>query len=200
MKRGMRKVGHKKAFKAVAKVVSSVASVVAPFIPSTPILTAIGIGAQVFSGLQERKYAGRAADAAERQFELSKEKAAQESRYQEVLAQRQRAAATREQRIRVGNIVAATGGAGLGMAGTSSFTGSVGSLGTQAATGIGNINVAESTGQTLSDINQQIGGAASEQFQAQSQQQGWQRITNMAGNFPTTFGNIFKTTPTTTEG
>lgn len=191
--KNVRKVGYG----GVVSAVSKVASVASSFIPGANVLSAIGLGAQLFSGMQERKYAGKAADAAQRQFELSKEKAAQESRYQEVLAQRQRAATTREQRIRTGNIVAATGGAGLGMAGTSSFTGAVGSLGTQAATGIGNINVAESTGQTLTGINQQIGGAASEQFTAQSQQQGWQRIGTMASNFPTSFGNIFKTTETT---
>jgi hypothetical protein len=196
MKRGIRKVGYKKAVKAI----SSVVSVASAFIPGANVLSAIGLGAQIFSGMQERKYAGKAADAAQRQFELQKQKAEQEGRYQEVLAQRQRAAATREGLIRRGNIVAQTGGTGLGMAGTSSFTGSVGALGTQTATGIGNINVAESTGQTLSGINQQIGGAASDQFTAQSQQQGWQQIGTMASNFPTAFGNIFKTTPTTSEG
>jgi hypothetical protein len=191
--KNVRKVGYG----GVVSAVSKVASVASSFIPGANVLSAIGLGAQVFSGMQERKSAKKAAGAAERQFELTKEKAAQESRYQEVLAQRQRAAATREQRIRVGNIVAQTGGAGLGMAGTSSFTGSVGALGTQTATGIGNINVAETTGQTLTGINQQIGEAASEQFTAQSQQQGWQRIGSMASNFPTSFGNIFKTTETT---
>jgi hypothetical protein len=198
--RNVRKVGYGGAVKAVTSVVSSVAKAipaVSSFIPGANVLSAIGLGAQLFSGMQERKYAGRAADAAQKQFELSKEKATQESRYQEVLAQRQRAATFREQRIRTGNIVAQTGGSGLGMAGTSSFTGSVGALGTQAATGIGNINVAETTGQTLTGINQQIGGAASEQFQAQSQQQGWQQIGSMASSFPTSFGNIFKTTETT---
>ncbi|CAB4144465.1 hypothetical protein UFOVP454_35 [uncultured Caudovirales phage] len=194
--KNVRKVGYGGVVKAVTKV----ASVASSFIPGANVLSAIGLGAQIFSGMQERKYAGRAADASQRQFELQKQKAEQESRYQEVLAQRQRAATFREQRIRTGNIVAATGGTGLGMAGTSSFTGSVGSLGTQAATGVGNINVAESTGQTLSNINQQIGGAASEQFTAQSNQQGWRQISTMASNFPTSFGNIFKTTPTTTEG
>jgi len=196
--RNVRKVGYGGAVKAVTSVVSSVAKAipaVSSFIPGANVLSAIGLGAQLFSGMQERKYAGRAADSAQKQFELSKEKATQESRYQEVLAQRQRAATFREQRIRTG--VAQTGGSGLGMAGTSSFTGSVGALGTQAATGIGNINVAETTGQTLTGINQQIGGAASEQFQAQSQQQGWQQIGTMASNFPTSFGNIFKTTETT---
>lgn len=196
MKRGMKKVGHKKVISAVSSVVSAASA----FIPGANVLSAIGLGAELFSGMQQRKYASKAADAAQRQYELSKEKAAQESRYQEVLAQRQRSAATREQRIRTGNIVAATGGAGLGMTGTSSFTGAVGSLSTQAATGIGNINVAESTGKTLTGINQEIGGAASEQFQAQSQQQGWQQIGTMASSFPTSFGNIFKTTPTTSEG
>jgi hypothetical protein len=194
MKRGMRKVGYKKAFKAVSKVVSSVASFAAPFIPGANVLSAIGLGVELFSGLQQRKYAGKAADAAQRQFELSKEKAAQESRYQEVLAQRQRTQTLREGLIRRGAVVAATGGAGLGMSGTSSFTGAIGSLGTQAATGIGNINVAESTGKTLTGINQQIGEAASEQFSAQSSQQGWQQIGSMASSFPTSFGNIFKTT------
>lgn len=196
MKRGMRKVGHKKAVKAVSKAVSSVVSFAAPFIPGAGVLSAIGLGVEVFSAMQQRKYASKAADAAQKQFELNKEKYAQEARYQEVLAQRQRTQTLREGRIRTGNIVAATGGAGLGMTGTSSFTGAVGSLSTQAATGIGNINVAESTGQTLSNINQQIGGAASEQFQAQSQQQGWQQIGSMASSFPTSFGNIFKTTET----
>lgn len=191
--KNVRKVGYGGVVSAVSKVASAVSS----FIPGANVLSAIGLGAQLFSGMQERKYASKAADAAQRQYELSKEKAAQESRYQEVLAQRQRAAATREQRIRVGNIVASTGGAGLGMSGTSSFTGAVGSLGTQTATGIGNINVAESTGKTLTGFNQQIGQAASEQFSAQSSQQGWQQIGTMASNFPTAFGNIFKTTETT---
>lgn len=194
MKRGMRKVAHKKAFKAVAKVVSSVASFAAPLIPGAGVLSAIGLGAEIFSGIQQRRYASKAADAAQQQFELSKEKAAQESRYQEVLAQRQRTQTLREGLIRRGAVVASTGGAGLGMAGTSSFTGAVGSLGTQTATGIGNINVAESTGQTLTGINTQIGEAASQQFTAQSQQQGWQQIGSMASSFPTSFGNIFKTT------
>ena len=194
MKRGMRKVAHKKAFKAVAKVVSSVASFAAPLIPGAGVLSAIGLGAEMFSGIQQRRYASKAADAAQQQFELSKEKAAQESRYQEVLAQRQRTQTLREGLIRRGAVVASTGGAGLGMAGTSSFTGAVGSLGTQTATGIGNINVAESTGQTLTGINTQIGEAASQQFTAQSQQQGWQQIGSMASSFPTSFGNIFKTT------
>lgn len=194
MKRGMRKVGYKKAFKAVSKVVSSVASFAAPFIPGAGVLSAISLGAEIFSGIQQRRYASKAADAAQQQFELSKEKAAQESRYQEVLAQRQRTQTLREGLIRRGAVVASTGGAGLGMAGTSSFTGAVGSLGTQTATGIGNINVAESTGQTLTGINTQIGEAASQQFTAQSQQQGWQQIGSMASSFPTSFGNIFKTT------
>ena len=194
MKRGMRKVAHKKAFKAVSKVVSSVASFAAPFIPGANVLSAIGLGAEIFSGIQQRRYASKAADAAQQQFELSKEKAAQESRYQEVLAQRQRTQTLREGLIRRGAVVASTGGAGLGMAGTSSFTGAIGSLGTQTATGIGNINVAESTGKTLTGINQQIGEAASEQFSAQSAQQGWQQIGSMASSFPTSFGNIFKTT------
>jgi len=198
--KNVRKVGYGGAVKAVTSVVSSVAKAipaVSQFIPGANVLSALSFGAQLFSGMQERKYAGRAAESAQKTFELQKEKAAQESRYQEVLAQRQRAASTREQRIRIGNIVAQTGGAGLGMAGTSAFTGSVGALSSQGAANIGNINVAESTGQTLTGINQQIGQAASEQFQAQSQQQGWQQIGTMASNFPTSFGNIFKTTETT---
>ena len=198
--RNVRKVGYGGAVKAVTSVVSSVAKAipaVSQFIPGANVLSALSFGAQLFSGMQERKYAGRAAESAQKTFELQKEKAAQESRYQEVLAQRQRAASTREQRIRIGNIVAQTGGAGLGMAGTSAFTGSVRALSCQGAANIGNINVAESTGQTLTGINQQIGQAASEQFQAQSQQQGWQQIGTMASNFPTSFGNIFKTTETT---
>jgi uncharacterized protein HemX len=72
MKRGMRKVAHKKAFKAVAKVVSSVASFAAPFIPGANVLSAIGLGAEIFSGLQQRKYASRAADAAQQQFARAK--------------------------------------------------------------------------------------------------------------------------------
>jgi hypothetical protein len=191
--KNVRKVGYGGVVSAVAKV----ASVASSFIPGANVLSAIGLGAQIFSGMQERKYASKAADAAQRQYQLQSEKAAQEQRYQEVLAQRQRAATFREQRIRTGNIVAQTGGTGLGMAGTSSFTGSTGALSTQAAANIGNINVAESTGQTLTGINQQIGAAASDQFRAQSNQQGWQQIGTMASNFPTSFGNIFKTTETT---
>jgi multidrug efflux pump subunit AcrA (membrane-fusion protein) len=205
MKRGMRKVAHKKAFKSVSKVVGSVAksvskavSFIDDFIPGANILSAISIGAQLYSGMQQRKYANQAADAAQRQYDVSKEKAAQESRYQEVLAQRQRTQTLREGFIRKGNIVAQTGGAGLGMAGTSSFTGAVGSLGTQVATGIGNINVAETTGQTLSDLNVKIGGAASDVFQAQSKEQGWQQIGSLAGQIPS-IGNIFKIPETTTK-
>ena len=100
-------------------------------------------------------------------------------------------AQVREQRIRTGQITAATGGAGLGLAGTSGFTGSVGSLATQAAANIGQINVAQGFAQEQSGYNIAAADAASKGFQAGQQATQWKNVGTMASGMSKDFINIF---------
>jgi len=75
------------------------------------------------------------------------------NRYNQLQQKRQRLSEIRQGRIRQGQVEAATGGAGLGAGGTSSFSGAVGSIGTQVSANLGNINVAEDVGNQITGLN-----------------------------------------------
>jgi len=150
-----------------------------------------GLGLNVASQIQSRKYAGQ-----QSKFEaqrVAEAKKLEESRQREnaVQARLQRIAQVREQRIKTGQITAATGGAGIGMAGTSSFTGAVGGLATQAAANIGQINVAQGFAQEQSGYNIGAATAASKGYQAGVQANQWTNMATMASGMSKDFINIF---------
>ena len=78
----------------------------------------------------------------------------------------------RQARISQGRITAGMGGV-LGAGGTSGYIGAVGSLGTQAAANVGNINVADTTGQAISGFNTEAANYGSKAATAGSKGTAW---------------------------
>ena len=150
-----------------------------------------GLGLQVASSLQARKYAGQQSKFEAARVAEAKKLEESRQRQSEVEARQARLAQVREQRIRTGQVVAATGGAGLGMAGTSSFTGAVGSMATQAAANIGQINVAQGFAQEQSGYNIAAAEAASKGYQSGVQASQWQNMGTLASGMSKDFINIF---------
>lgn len=184
------------AVKAVTETVSKVAGAVSKVTPIlskvSPLLSAASLGFQLYSATQARKSQKQAARFETQRAEESRNLERSRSRQAAVQARQQRLAALREQRIRTGQIVAATGGAGLGLTGTSSFTGSVGGLSSQAAANIGQVNVGESFAREQSGYSIAAGQAASQSAQASAQATGWQQMGTLAQGISTQYGNIFK--------
>lgn len=154
-------------------------------------LSIAGLGLQAASAIQQRKYAGRQAKFESQRAEAARQLEESRRRQSDVAARQQRLAAIREQRIRTGQITAATGGAQLGLAGTSGFTGAVGSLSTQAAANIGQINVAQGFAREQSGYSQQAASAASQGALAGAQAQGWSQMFSLATNMGGASKNLF---------
>jgi hypothetical protein len=159
MKKGMRKVGHKK----VVEIVKSVAGQINPYfqIASTAF--------QVASFFGQKKAASKAEEATQKEAEI-------QSRLQDVQARRAQVAQIREARIKRSKIIAETAGANLGPTGTSSAVTGVGSVLTSAASNIGNVNVAK-------DYSQAIGQAQTEQYSALGEMKQWGNMSDFASVF-----------------
>lgn len=151
-----------------------------------------GLGLNVASQIQAKKYADKQSKYEALRVAEAKKVEESRRRQSEVEARQARLAQVREQRIRTGQITAATGGAGIGLAGTSGFTGAVGSLATQAAANIGQINVAQGFAQEQSGYNIAAADYASKGFQAGSQATQWSSAGTLASNISKDFINIFK--------
>jgi len=151
-----------------------------------------GLGLQVASSIQSKKYADKQSKYEALRVAEAKKLEESRRRQSEVEARQARLAQVREQRIRTGQVVAATGGAGLGMAGTSSFTGAVGSMATQAAANIGQINVAQGFAQEQSGYNIAAADYASKSAQAGAQSTQWQNMGTLASGMSKDFINIFQ--------
>ena len=155
-------------------------------------LSVAGLGLNLASNIQAKKYASKQAKYEQARAEEARKLEESRKRQSDVQARQARLATLREQRIRTGQVVAATGGAGLGMAGTSSFTGAVGGLSTQAAANVGQINVAQSFAQEQSGYSIAAGQAASQAYQAGAQAQQWQSMGTLASGATKDIINIFK--------
>lgn len=112
-----------------------------------------------FTGSEEKKYAKRQAELADRQ-----ERARQ--RMQEVEAERERKKALRESLIRRGQVLAGAASAGVGMAGTSPIQGGLSSISSQAATNIANITRGEESSKVIGNLSTQMVYAQAKQQQA----------------------------------
>lgn len=116
-----------------------------------------------------------AADAAEQQATAQKESLRAQQKMADVEAQRQRIQQVRESRIRRAQILASSGNTGLGV-GTSGVSGSVSSVGSQAASNIGMINQTQTFAAEASAANQRAADAASRGARAQATAAQWQSI------------------------
>ncbi len=112
-----------------------------------------GLGMNVASNIQSQKYAGRQADAMREQTNQQNKAEEARNRYNQLLQKRSRLQSIRAARIQQGQIGAATAGTGIGATGTSSFTGSMGAIGSQTSANLGNINVAQDVGNQISGYN-----------------------------------------------
>jgi len=163
---------------------------------------AVAIGAIVSGASQAKQYreSKKAASAAKRQAEIERQAELTKARYSNVQAQKARIQQVREARIRRAQVTAATGGEGLGFAGTSSFQGSIGSITSQENANITATNADQTLGNSISAFNIASGEAQSDILEAGARAQQWQTIGNIGtsifnagGGFTTIFdGNTNK--------
>ena len=146
-------------------------------------LISIGGAAMGLAGnIQQAKYAKKSAAAVSEQTAAYNKAEDARNRYNALLQERQRLSTIRQARIEQGNIVAQTGGSGLGVSGTSSFTGSVGAIGTQTAANLGAINVAQSTGDAITGFNKAAAAAGTRAANYSGQAQGWSQVASLGGS------------------
>ena len=147
-------------------------------------LQAAGLGLKVYGGIQERKYQ-KQQSAFSRQAIAQKNAAdAQRNRYNQLQSKRQRIAAARQMRIQQAGISGSMGNV-LGQGGTSGYVGAIGSLSSQAAANIGNINTAQGYGNDISRLNTMSANYTSQANDAGSKASMWSD-TNLLG------GSLFK--------
>jgi hypothetical protein len=145
-------------------------------------LTSVGgVAMQAQGNIQSQKYASQAADASRNQILEKNKSDAVRNRYNQLQYKRQRMAALRQARVSQGQIGGSMGGT-LGAAGTSSYIGAIGSLATSTANNIGNINVAEGYGNTVSALNTSAANFGSQANTAGSKGTQWQNIATLGGN------------------
>lgn len=151
----------------------------------------IAVGLMAVGTVQQAKAAKKQAAAQRKRTEMLNKAEVAKNRYQQLLAKRRKITTMRKARIRIGKIGAATGGAGLNAGGTSSFTGSVGSIFTQASAAVGNQTVATDTGNQISGFNQQAANFGSDANTQAARGMRWQAVEsiggslfNLSGGFP----------------
>ena len=156
-------------------------------------ISAGGLAMQGYGAIQSQKYAKQQAGFQRQEIQAKNESDAVRNRYNQLQYKRQRTQALREARIKQGVIGGSMGGT-LGASGTSSYIGAVGSLGTSTANNIGNINVAEGYGNTISALNTQAANFGSQANTAGSKGTQWQNTATLGGNLFTQapqIANIF---------
>ena len=175
----------------VVSAVSKIASAIPGLDKINPYFAVASAIFQGYSAMQERKQGKKAASAAREQTMITKGAEESKRRYSMAQAQRQRIAEQRQARIRTGQVVASTGGSGLGMGGTSGFQGAVGSITSQYGANVGDINVAQGFADEQSAFNQAGMDAAGRVSTAQAKGAQWNQLGTLASNLPTTMGDIF---------
>tara|TARA_R110000824_G_C15059094_1_gene662230 strand:- start:268 stop:876 length:609 start_codon:yes stop_codon:yes gene_type:complete len=140
-----------------------------------------GLAMQGYGAIQSKKYASQQSGYQRQQVEASNKADAARNRYNQLQQKRSRLVAIRQARIQQGQIAGSMGGT-LGTGGTSSYLGSVGSIGTQASVNVGNVNVAEGYGNTISNFNTQAANFGSKANSAGSKGTAWQNVGTLGGN------------------
>mgnify|MGYP003673445023 CR=1 FL=1 len=139
----------------------------------------IAVAMMAVGTIKQAQAAKKQAKAMRKRTEMLNKAEVAKNRYQQLLAKRRKITTMRQARIRVGKIEAATGGSGLMGTGTSSFTGSVGSIFTQASANVGNQNVATDTGNQVSGFNQQAANYGSDANTQGARGMRWQAVTSI---------------------
>lgn len=145
----------------------------------------LGLGLQVSSYLQQRKYASAQSKATKQAAEEQRRMNEMQERVRLVSERRQRLDIVRQQRLQQGQIEAGTAQAGLGMTGTSGYLGSTGAIQTQATANIAEINRMSGSSTALSQASQRAADATTAANLASGKQ-------TMYSNIGTLGQNIFK--------
>ena len=155
-----------------------------------------GVAMQAQGNIQAQKYASQSAGFQRDQVDAKNKSDAVRNRYNQLQYKRQRTQALRQARIQQGMIGGSMGGT-LGASGTSSYLGAIGSIGSSTGNNIGNINVAEGYGNSISALNTQAANFGSQANTAGSKGTQWQNMATLGGNIfsqAPQIANIFGTT------
>lgn len=152
--------------------------------PMAAIALAVGIGAAVAGTVTQMGTAKKQEKAAQRQFEAQQEAQRVEQARANMLAQRDRVAQVREERIRRANIISSAGNAGVGIGpsgGTSGLSGATGSLRSQFGQNIGTLGQMSDFAAQISSANQRAAQAQTDFYTAGAKGQMWQSIFGAVG-------------------
>lgn len=138
--------------------------------------SALGAVTSVMGQQQQKKSLKKAEEAETRRVAL-------QNRLNDIEAQKQRVRAQREARIKTAQITTSTTGGNVGLFGTSSFVGGVGSVSTSEAKNISNIN-------TNLGFSQALGTATSDYNTAVGEASGWKDVSNLGMNIFTQSGGF----------
>lgn len=187
---------------AVGPIHTGIAGVAAPGVGAglfgTGLVSKVGLGLQGVSYLQQRKSLKAQQSATKQAAEEQRRINMMQERVRLVQERRQRLDILRQQRIQQGSMEASIGSSGLGLSGTSGFTGATSAIQTQATANLGAIDMASGASTAISRASQT---AADYQTQA-SLAQGRQSMYKSMGGFGDflssnagEIGNIFKIKP-----
>lgn len=187
----MRRRPAKKAVKAVTSVVSSVGGFFKdiPFFGEFTPLGMFTAATTLYSMIKERKSAKEQSKIEEERVAEQKRQEEIKARYNEVEARRARYQQLQKKQYAQGELETTIGVAG---AGTSAIAGGIGSVQTQYAQNVGNINLAQGLGTDLSASNVRLGQLGSEQYAAGVEAQQYGRLANLSLNIFGRDSNIFK--------
>ena len=155
----------------------------------------LGLGLQVSSYLQQRKYASAQSKATKQAAEEQRRINEMQERVRLVQERRQRLDIVRQQRIQQGTMEAGTAAAGLGMQGTSGFVGATGSIQTQATANLEAINMASGASTAIGQASQRAADYTTAANLASGKQTMYSNLGTLGQNIFTQrneIANIFK--------
>jgi hypothetical protein len=141
----------------------------------------VGLGLQVSSYLQQRKYQAAQANATKQQAEEQRRINMMQERVRLVQERRQRLDILRQQRIQQGSMEASIGSSGLGLSGTSGFTGATSSIQAQTTANLGALQASSGASTAISRVSQTAADYGSKANQASAQQQQWAQVGSLGG-------------------
>jgi hypothetical protein len=164
--------------------------------PIAVVAAVVGVAASIGGTVMQMGAAKKQQKAAQRQFEAQQEAQRVEQARANAIAQRDRIAQVREERIRRANVIATAGNAGIGVGptngGSSGLSGATGSLRSQLGQNLGNLGQMSDFAAQISAANQRSAQAQSDFYTAGAKGQMWQSIfgavSNTAGAVSTMLG------------
>jgi len=163
----------------LSKVGSAFAGISSAFSPSA--LQVAGLGLQTAGYLQQRKFAGAQADATRQQVDEQKRINQMQERIRFVQERRQRLDILRQQRIQQGSMEGQMAQSGLGLVGTSAFTGATSAIQTQATANLGALNMASGGSTAISQASQRAADFGSQANRASAMGTQWAQVSSLGG-------------------